>query len=173
MTADDRRLGMGTRITRRDFLNGVAIGAGSLLASRLTGVDADLFAQGASPYPPALTGLRGSHAGSFEALHAPRHGAYWSTAAAPQDTREESDRVVVGAGISGLSAAHFFRAGRPDARVLILDNHDDFGGHAKRNEFTHNGRTYIGYGGTQSIDSPAPYSATAKGLIKDLGIAVA
>ena len=64
---------------------------------------------------------------------------------------------------AGSTAAHFFRAARPDARVLILDNHDDFGGHAKRNEFTHNGRTYIGYGGTQSIDSPAPYSPVAKG----------
>jgi len=174
MTPEDRRLGMGTRITRRDFLNGVAIGAGGVLAAHLAGADADLlFAQNASAYPPALTGLRGSHAGSFEVLHALRDGAFWTTAATPQDTREEYDLVVVGAGISGLSAAHFFRAARPDARVLILDNHDDFGGHAKRNEFTHNGRTYIGYGGTQSIDSPAPYSATAKGLIKDLGIDVA
>ncbi len=76
-------------------------------------------------------------------------------------------------GISGLSAAHFFRKARPDARILLLDNHDDFGGHAKRNEFTHNGRTYIGYGGTQSIDSPAPYSAVAKALITELGIDVA
>jgi spermidine dehydrogenase len=57
--------------------------------------------------------------------------------------------------------------------VLVLDNHDDFGGHAKRNEFTHDGRTYIGYGGTQSIDSPQPYSAVAKGLITELGIDVA
>ena len=81
--------------------------------------------------------------------------------------------MVVGGGISGLAAAHFFRQARPDARVLVLDNHDDFGGHAKRNEFTHNGRTFIGYGGTQSIDSPAPYSAVARALIADLGIDVA
>ena len=94
-------------------------------------------------------------------------------APAAEDTGEEYDLVVVGAGISGLAAAHFFRATRPDARVLVLDNHDDFGGHAKRNEFTHNGRTYIGYGGTQSIDSPAPYSAVAKALITELGIDVA
>ena len=74
--------------------------------------------------------------------------------------------MVVGGGISGLAAAHYFRAqAGASARVLVLDNHDDFGGHAKRNEFTHAGRTYIGYGGTQSIDSPAPYSATAKALI--------
>ena len=90
------------------------------------------------------------------------------------DVRETYDLVVVGGGISGLAAAHYFRqrAGAA-ARVLVLDNHDDFGGHAKRNEFSHGGRTYIGYGGTQSIDSPAPYSATAKGLISELGIDVA
>jgi spermidine dehydrogenase len=171
MTNDDRQLGMGITITRRDFLNGVAIGLGALGANQLGGLDA-LFAQGAA-YPPALTGLRGSHAGSFEALHSMRNDGFWKAAPSPQDTREEYDLVVIGAGISGLAAAHFFRKARPDARILILDNHDDFGGHAKRNEFTHNGRTYIGYGGTQSIDSPAPYSAVAKGLISELGIDVA
>ena len=58
------------------------------------------------------------------------------------------------------------------ARIIVLDNHDDFGGHAKRNEFTANGHTYLGYGGTQSIDSPAPYSRVAKALIAELGIDV-
>ena len=81
--------------------------------------------------------------------------------------------MVVGGGLSGLAAAHFFRqqAG-PTARILILDNHDDFGGHAKRNEFSDGGRTVIGYGGSFSIDSPAPYSAAAKGLMKELGVDV-
>ena len=89
------------------------------------------------------------------------------------DRRETYDLIVVGGGISGLAAAHYYRqkAGA-GAKILVLDNHDDFGGHAKRNEFTHNGRTWIGYGGTQSIDSPAPYSATSKALITDLGIDV-
>jgi spermidine dehydrogenase len=171
MTHDDRRLGMGTPITRRDFLNGVAIGIGALGAGRLFDADA-LFAQGAA-YPPALTGLRGSHAGSFEALHGMRDGSFWKTAGSPKSTGEEYDLVVVGGGISGLAAAHFFRQAGAGARVLVLDNHDDFGGHAKRNEFTHDGRTFIGYGGTQSIDSPAPYSAVAKRLISDLGVDVA
>ncbi len=174
MTPHDRRLGMGASITRRDFLNGVAVGLGGVMASRwLPGEVETLLAQDA-PYPPALTGLRGSHVGSFETLHALRDGAaFWKTAGAASDTGEEYDLVVVGAGISGLAAAYFYRQARPDARILVLDNHDDFGGHAKRNEFSHNGRTYIGYGGTQSIDSPQPYSPVAKALITDLGIDVA
>ena len=64
-------------------------------------------------------------------------------------------------------------AAAPDARVLILDTNDDFGGHAKRNEFVVDGRTLLGYGGTQSIDSPAHnWDGVAKGLLKDLGIDV-
>jgi len=174
MTKRDRQLGMGSPITRRDFLNGIAVGAGGAMAGWTSPDLETLLAQGpAATYPPALTGLRGSHAGSFEALHSMRDGAFWTTAPAPQATGEEYDLVVVGAGISGLAAAHFFRKARPAARILLLDNHDDFGGHARRNEFVHNGRTYIGYGGTQSIDSPAPYSAVSKALITELGIDVA
>ena len=165
---------MGSPITRRDFLNGVAVGAGGAMAGWMSPDLETLLAQGSpGTYPPALTGLRGSHAGSFEALHSMRDGAFWKTAPEPQATGEEYDLIVVGAGISGLAAAHFFRKARPAARILLLDNHDDFGGHAKRNEFVHNGRTYLGYGGTQSIDSPAPYSAVAKALITELGIDVA
>jgi len=79
--------------------------------------------------------------------------------------------IVVGGGISGLSSAHFYhqRAGE-DKKVLVLDNHDDFGGHAKRNEFKVDGQTLIGYGGSQSIDGPGHFSAPAKQLLQDVGI---
>lgn len=167
---------MHRRITRRDFLNGVAlVVGGSLVPPSLL----DAF-QGAtdlekSPgyYPPGLTGMRGSHPGSFEVAHSLRDGVFWERAGTPEHTGERYDLVVVGGGISGLSAAYFFRklAGR-DARILILDNHDDFGGHAKRNEFRAGGRMLLGYGGTFSIESPAPYSRVAKGLIQELGIDV-
>lgn len=170
MTKRDRELGMNSAITRRDFLNGVAVGAGAIGAgSMLTNLD-PVLAQAAGSYPPALTGLRGSHVGSFEMLHALKDGAFWKSTPPPEKTGEEYDLVVVGAGISGLSAAHYYQKARPDARILLLDNHDDFGGHAKRNEFTHEGRTYLGYGGTQSVDSPAPYSPVAKALLAELGI---
>jgi len=161
---------MTREISRRDFLNGTLVGmGGAFTAPWLTPA---LLRQFEADYPPALTGLRGSHAGSFETFHALRDGRFWDEAPDPVSTGEAYDLVVVGAGISGLSAAHYYRKARPGARVLILDNHDDFGGHARRNEFTHAGRTRIGYGGTQSIDSPLPYSATAKALITELGIEV-
>ena len=58
------------------------------------------------------------------------------------------------------------------SKILILDNHDDFGGHAKRNEFHYKGRKFIGYGGTQGIATPYPYSYAAKALVRELGIEV-
>src|SRR6267154_6067341 len=151
-------------ITRRDFLNGAALTA----AAGLTPA-AQLAAQPAR-YPPALMGLRGQHEGSFEAAHAlAREGRQFPIDGLPVD--ETYDLVVVGAGISGLAAAWFYRRSRPSARILILDNHDDFGGHAKRNEFSLDGRRIIGYGGSQSLQSPKSlYSPVAKGLLRDLGV---
>jgi len=172
----DRELGMHRRITRRNFLNGVALTVGAAI------LPSDLLAATAIPagpekstdyYPPALTGLRGSHPGSFDAAHSLRDGTFWEQAGTLVNADEKYDLVIVGGGISGLSAAHFFRkVAGPKARVLILDNHDDFGGHAKRNEFHSAQRTMLGFGGTFSIESPAPYSPVAKGLIEELGIDV-
>jgi len=172
----DRALGMNARITRRDFLNGVAITAGAAIIppEMWAAAAPDLEPQNAPGYyPPAKVGLRGSHVGSFEAMHAVRDGDFWDKASRPVDTGESYDLVVVGGGISGLAAAHYFRKAAGDkARILILDNHDDFGGHAKRNEF-HAGNVFrLGYGGTYSIESPAPYSPVAKELIEELGIDV-
>jgi spermidine dehydrogenase len=167
---------MGRGITRRDFLNGVALTVGAAILPSDLFAAADMQAgREKSPdyYPPALTGLRGSHVGSFEVAHGLRDGTFWDHAGTPVDTKETYDLVVVGGGISGLSAAHFFRkAAGPKARILIIENHDDFGGHAKRNEFHSPRRTMLGFGGTFSIESPAPYSAVAKGLIEELGIDV-
>ena len=173
----DRELGMHCAITRRDFLNGVAIGAGGLLAA--DPLLAALVTEETSPekaagyYPPALTGMRGNHDGTFTYAHQLRDGKRWDSTGAATKTGEMYDLVVVGGGISGLAAAHFYRksAGK-SARVLVLDNHDDFGGHAKRNEFRAGGRLLLSYGGTQSIESPGQYSDVAKGLLVELGIQI-
>ena len=173
---NDRKLGMDRNITRRDFLNGVAVGTGGALAgSMLPGFAWEAFETSAVQdrpgyYPPALTGLRGSHVGSFEAAHGVRDGKLPAKGSAPVDTKELYDLVIVGGGISGLAAAYFWRAKNPDARILVLDNHDDFGGHAKRNELRANGHMLLANGGTWAIESPFPYSKVARGLMDDLGI---
>jgi spermidine dehydrogenase len=172
-SARDRELGMYRKITRRDFVNGAALTVGAAMIPPSAWALGEHMEAADGYYPPARTGLRGSHAGSFETMHAMRDGNFWTKAGAPHDTLEHYDLVVVGGGISGLAAAHFYRkvAGEK-ARILILENHDDFGGHAKRNELKVNGRTLLCYGGTYSIESAAPYSAVAKGLIEELGIDV-
>ena len=163
------------RLTRRDFLNGCAIGAAGLHLSPL-----EAFAEGLLPghalgpeyYPPALTGMRGSTAGSFEVAHAlARSGQVFAMPEAQTD--DLYDLVVVGGGISGLAAAKLFRDRFGNsARILILDNHDDFGGHARRNEITVDDETLIGYGGSQAIDTPSAYSKVASQLLRDVGIYV-
>lgn len=122
-------------------------------------------------YPPLRTGMRGAHPGSFEIAHALRDGEQVGQALAGPAS-ETYDLVVVGGGISGLSAALFYQDRHPDAKILILDNHDDFGGHAKRNEFMVRGHRLILNGGTAGIESPTPYSAQADGLLRRLGIDV-
>jgi len=170
----DRELGMYRKITRRDFINGVAVTAGAAIMPWHLAASTSERQNSVGYYPPALTGMRGSHPGSFDAAHAHRDGTFWDSAGKPEDTGESYDLIIVGGGISGLTAAHFFRkAVGNNARILILENHDDFGGHAKRNEFRIGNSFRLGFGGTFSIESPAPYSAVAKGVIEELGIDVA
>src|SRR4051812_16565327 len=178
--SDDRELGMDRAIVRRDFLNGVAAGIGGALGAGLLsgvpGLAAYVQATAAGQdtpgyYPPALTGMRGSHDGSFDVSHALRDNRFWQRAAQPLDTKERYDLVVVGGGIGGLAAAYFYRARTgPSAKILILDNHDDVGGHANRTEFRPGGRLWIANGGTASIESPFPYSSEARGLMSAIGI---
>jgi spermidine dehydrogenase len=171
----DRELGMLRPIQRRDFLNGMSVAIGATLVepgSFWARVLDDSRAPEKQPdyYPPAKTGMRGSHDGSWEVAHAMRDGKTWDN---PTPDPDSYDLIVVGGGISGLSAAYFYwqKAG-PNAKILILENHDDFGGHAKRNEFHRGERLIIGYGGTQTITGPNLYSAQAKQLFTDLGIEV-
>ena len=159
-------------ITRRDFINGTLMVAGSsLLSCRGTG-DGVLSILEPSYYPPALTGLRGSHPGSNE--HAHRQASSLAPDWGPTtELGEDYDLVVVGGGISGLAAAYFFqeRYGQ-DTKILVLDNHDDFGGHAKRNEHTINGELRIGYGGSQTLVEPSNASEVVLGLFRGIGVEV-
>ena len=154
-------------ITRRDFLNGVSLGIAGTIAPidflKSQGIDIDY-------YPPVLTGIRGNHPNSFNYAH---KLAFTGSGFIDEikDTGESYDLIVVGGGISGLSAAYFFKDRVEQIpKTLILDNHDDFGGHAKRNEFVVNERTMLAYGGSQSIESPSYYEEVSKKLLSDLGI---
>jgi len=123
-----------------------------------------------SYYPPALTGLRGSHPGSND--HA--HSRAWSGRSdwgVTTRLQEHYDLVVVGAGISGLTAAYLYRQKHgADKKILILDNHDDFGGHAKRNEHSIDGATLISYGGSQTIVEPKHADQIVLAIFDDIGI---
>ena len=167
MNSKDKKLGMSADISRRDFMNGVGIAVGSSLLGDVGAADNIGSQDMPGYYPPKLMGMRGSHPGSFEAAHLLRDGKIFETV----DSKESYDLVVVGAGISGLSAAYFYQKNiKNTGRILILDNHDDFGGHAKRNEFNVGDKTIIGYGGTMFIEEPSGYPARAKQLLNDLGI---
>jgi spermidine dehydrogenase len=162
---------MTSGITRRDFMNGIAIAVVGASGIDLSSAEAPAEAAADPGYPPGRSGLRGSHVGSFEAAHRLRDGSPFDLSGAV--IAERYDLVVVGGGISGLAAAYYYRQRRPGARILILDTNDDFGGHAKRNEFDVDGKLLIGYGGTQSIDSPhSKWSPVARNLLKELGIDV-
>lgn len=181
MVNESDGLGMSAPISRRDFVGAVSssviLGCSSAQIARAlengteTAVSApSLLNLSSESYPPLRTGLRGQYPGSYEVAHQARDGGFAGPLVA-EDTGEQFDLVVVGAGISGLTAAHLYsRALGADRRILVLDNHDDFGGHAKRNEFHKEGKVYVTLGGAQSIETPFPYSFTAKALLADLGI---
>jgi spermidine dehydrogenase len=174
MKSDDRNLGMDRSISRRDLLLGMGASAACAFIPGRAFADEMLRLERAGEiaagYPPALTGLRGSHVGSFEtALELALKGRRsWGVVEEPDS--DVYDLVVVGGGLSGLAAAHFYRKEHPSARILILDNHDDFGGHAKRNEMRAGGRNLISHGGSELLQGPGNYSDVAKGLLHDLGI---
>jgi spermidine dehydrogenase len=160
-----------SKITRRNFINGTLLASGaSMLPFKVVDSQAALVGLDSSYYPPALTGLRGSHPGSNDHAHA----LAWGGRAAGRSTTKLSERydlVVVGGGISGLAAAYFFQQQHgADKKILILDNHDDFGGHAKRNEHVISGKTYISYGGSQSIVEPKYADQVVLDMFEDIGI---
>ena len=170
MKNKDKKLGMDRDITRRDFIHDLSLASlglalpASMAVHAATGTSTPAGAN----YPPVRTGMRGSHPGAFEVAHAlAREGQGFP---APLDLDQAYDLVVVGGGISGLAAAYYYRKRfGPDARILILENHDDFGGHAKRNEFHQGGRMRLSWGGTMNLEYPL-FSDSVNELFRELGV---
>lgn len=159
---------------RRDFLNGMALSivAGMSPLQLLYGNEAKITDFTKEYYPPSLLGLRGSNNASYQFAHMLRDGDKFDFSIIKP--KEEYDLVIVGAGISGLAAAFFYQEkfGK-DKKILILDNHDDFGGHARRNEFNLKDQTILSYGGSESFQSPkALYSKEVLHLLNSLGISI-
>jgi spermidine dehydrogenase len=171
MSKSERELGMRRDITRRDFVHGTGLAALSLgLPSGLAwGQPLPAHTEPAERYyPPTLTGLRGSHPGSFEVAHelARKHKHF----DVGEDLGEEYDLVVVGGGISGLAAAYFYRQRFGErSRILILENHDEFGGHATRNEFHQGGPMRLVWGGDFNLEYSA-FSERVNALLAELGV---
>jgi spermidine dehydrogenase len=175
MDEQDFQLGMDRNITRRDFLDGVALAiAGAVVVAKADSVTsapasaAEAGAATSTDYPPMRQGLRGFNPGAMEAGHAVRDGKVSS--ATGVDTGETYDLVVVGAGMAGLSAAYFYRQHIPNAKVLILDGCDDVGGHARRAEFHVDGHQLLVNGGTSGIWFPNTFPPECKQLLRDLGV---
>jgi len=172
MNSEDRDLGMDRAISRRDFVQGVAVGVGTAaaVADSLPALAQATPMPPADPatYPPLRNGMRGAHPGSFEDAPGMNRG---KTLPEPASTGESYDLVVVGGGLSGLAAAYFYRqrAGA-SAKILVLDNHDDFGGHAKRNEFYYKGRQLLAAGGSDYLVAPPTWTRESIALIDELGI---
>ena len=97
-------LGMNRLIDRRDFLNGVAIGVTAGLSAFAS---AQAQSAAAENDPPLRTGLRGNYPAAIDEFDGIRQGKYVQPSLSDADLREEYDLVIVGGGISGLSAAYF------------------------------------------------------------------
>ncbi|MFF3440668.1 NAD(P)-binding protein [Streptosporangium sp. NPDC002721] len=175
-------LGMDRPISRRDFFDGAIAATGIAAACSLLGAGGWDDTPPAPPEslslspdlsrPPSLTGLRGDTAEALSVPHALRDQRFWPYAGTPEPTGEHYDLVVVGAGISGLSAAHRWLEHDPSARILILDNHDDIGGHAVRNEFRPAARKgpLVAYGGSRSMECPSAWTPEGRDLLAKLGV---
>ena len=174
----DKQLGMQRAITRRDFVQGAAVAAGAAmqagalvapnLAEAGTSFSNNAEYAAAIDYPPIKTGMRGSHAGAYEIAHAlARESAKFPS---PEPSTEHYDLIVVGAGISGLAAAYYYQQHfGPNSKILLLENHDDFGGHAKRNEFHQSGEMVLSLGGTHNLEW-WKFSDVVNRLLSELGI---
>jgi spermidine dehydrogenase len=162
----DETLGMNRRICRRDFLNAALLGSGGILLSGAS--PTHLLAQQAPEWDGygGVGDYRNCHGNTLDVMdagHQLRDQPWEKLAQNITDTGEILDCVVVGGGLSGLSAALYFRnQAKSSWSCLVLDNHCVFGGFAKRNEFVVNGQRLIAQQGSTQFQIPYPRSFWAQ-----------
>lgn len=186
MGKKDKGKGMAPRITRRGFMAGATAGigaatlaAGGLKVPRAKGqtIDAPLTGLDESWTGPGgigdYAGKNGNTAEVVNAAHGQiRNGDLKQRIAEAPVVDEPYDLIVVGAGISGLTAAYVVSRARPDARILVLDQHAIFGGEAKQNEFEVDGYHLTAPQGSTGVVVPFAKALSAgfpTPFLKELG----
>jgi spermidine dehydrogenase len=163
---------MDQRITRRDFCNAGLLAAGAILLE--TAAPLRLLARnepwdgygGVGDYATS----HGNTADVVRAAHQIRDGLFDNPPAGAIDTGEVFDCVVIGGGMSGLSAAYHFKKANESATCLVIENHPIFGGESKQNEFIVRGQRLIGPQGANEFDIPIDPKEDGYELYRELGV---
>jgi spermidine dehydrogenase len=176
----------GSVITRRDFVGGTLVGAGAGLLGMASPASVRVAQAQTVPSPlthlgPDWTGPGGigdyarSNGNTHEVVNAAHGGIrnqeFDKALRRPTDTGERPDVIIVGCGISGLSAAWEYRKSRPNGSVLMLEQHPIFGGEAKQNEFEVDGYHLTAPQGSTGFAYPfdKPPFDEATPFLKELG----
>jgi spermidine dehydrogenase len=175
-SAEDRKLGLNSRITRRDFLNSSLLGSGTALLSAACPMHSFPFAQ-AQAEPGAAAAPQDDFSGYggvgdyqeangntlpvMQAAHRIRDNFYQQHPQPPEETGELFDLIIVGGGLTGLMTAHeYAKHSEGRQHCLILENHPVFGGEARQNEFEVNGYRLVGPQGSNDFYPPQEGSNT-------------
>ncbi len=148
------------KITRRDFLNGTLLASGAALVTAACPFQL-MAAEDWNGYP-GIGDYAAANGNTHQVMadgHMIRDHAFDKAQPPITDTGETHDCVIIGGGISGLSAALFYqRATDSKKSCLVLENHPIFGGEAKRNEFHVNGQRLMASQGSAMWFPPMPGS---------------
>ena len=156
-----------SKITRRDFIAGSLVGAGSALLyanapwsfsnSRPKNNPIGIFNDpwtgfgGVGDYGIS----NGNVASTRDAAHLIRDADIKELVKTAEETNEEYDMVVIGGGFSGIGSAYEFKKVYGDKKkCLILENHPVFGGEAKLNEFDVDGYRIFAPQGSNDFGLP-------------------
>ncbi len=155
---------MNKQITRRDFINSSLIGTGGALLAASAPISFLSSCAEEQIKKDVWTGYgavgdyanaSGNTKAVMEAAHKIRDGVYSGQKPATKKMDTVYDTIIVGGGMSGLGAAHYFKKNASaNQKCLLLENHPIFGGEAKRNEFLVDGHRLMGPQGSNDFGVP-------------------